>query len=204
MLSYYASRLPAVEINNTFYRMPAPSLLEKWTQHVPSNFLFILKAPRRITHEKRLNAADSEVAYFLQVSSVLGERLGPVLFQLPPFQKKDAARLRTFLSLLPKTLRAAFEFRHESWFDSEVSEILALAGAALCYADTEEPLTPPQLSPPWCYVRLRRPDYDETALKQWVERISKVQDAFVFFKHEEEGRGPALAGQFLELSRRGS
>src|SRR5262252_7933757 len=155
MLAYYAERLPAVEINNTFYRMPKPALLEGWSAEVPEEFRFILKASQRITHFKRLKDAGSEVEYFFGVASTLGDRLGPALFQLPPNLKKDLPRLQAFLSILPAGRRAAFEFRHASWFEDDVFEALRAASAALCIAEDEELATPLVPTAGWGYLRLR-------------------------------------------------
>jgi len=203
MLAHYAQRLGTVEINNTFYRMPSRTVLERWTQEVPDGFCFVLKATQRITHQKRLSAAAApDVSYFFDVASALGPRLGPVLFQLPPFLKKDAARLRDFLALLPEGRRAAFEFRHPTWFDEEVYEALRSRGAALCSSDTDEsgkegaPVVP---TAAWGYLRLRRADYGDADLAAWAERVRAQpwEEAFVFFKHEDEGRAPAQAARFL-------
>jgi len=204
MLRYYAERFPTVEINNTFYRMPDKDMLARWIEEVPAGFTFVLKAPRRITHVQRLSAdsADS-VSYLFTTASVLGERLGPVLFQLPPFQRKDVGRLRAFLERLPADRPAAFEFRHESWFDDEVYDALRAKGAALCAADTDEsgeegaPVVP---TASWGYLRLRRADYAEADLGTWADRIRAQpwERAFVFFKHEEAGKGPALARRLLD------
>ena len=205
MLAFYAERFATVEINNTFYRMPKPELLAGWAEDVTANpnFVFVLKAPQRITHIKRLHAsAAPDLAYFLETAGTLGTRLGPLLFQLPPNQKKDAERLRAFLALLPKGTRTAFEFRHESWFDDEVYQALRASSAALVVSDTDD--TPPEgpalmTACDFGYLRLRRSDYDEAALRIWAERV-KAQpwtDAFVFLKHEDEGKGPELAQQFL-------
>src|SRR5215510_14969897 len=138
MLAYYSSRLPAVEINNTFYRMPQQSLLENWKSQVPSSFRFSLKAPQRITHFKRLKEADDEIKYFLDTASVIGESLGVVLFQLPPNMKKDLPRLESFLEKLPGNVRSAFEFRHPTWFDDDVLAVLRKTNRALCISDTDE------------------------------------------------------------------
>ena len=195
MLRYYASRLPAVEINNTFYRMPRATLLEGWAEQVPDGFAFALKASQQITHRKRLKDAAEAVAYFFGVATTLGDRLGPVLFQLPPNLKKDLPRLRDFLALLPPASSSAFEFRHESWFDDDVFETLSSARAALCWAEDETLATPPRSTAGWGYLRLRRPDYGEAELAAWAERIraQSWSEAYVFFKHEEEGTGPRLA-----------
>src|SRR5215472_11398980 len=203
MLHYYGERFRTVEINNTFYRMPKESVLESWAADVPANFKFVLKASQRITHMQRLKDAGDSVSYLLKVAGTLGERLGPLLFQLPPFLKKDASRLRDFLALLPTERRAALEFRHESWFDEEVFGLLRDHQAALCIAEAEDGIEVPFVSTAdWGYLRLRRPDYQDSDLKEWGQRIGKQnwRDAFVFFKHEEEGKGPQMAKRFLELA----
>ncbi len=199
MLSFYAGRLPAVEINNTFYRMPKPALLSAWSEQVPPEFRFVLKASQRITHRKRLKDAGEEVAYFFATAATLGERLGPSLFQLPPNLKKDLPRLETFLGVLPDGARAAFEFRHASWFDDEVFEALRTRGAALCVAEDEELATPLVATAGWGYLRLRRQDYDDAAVAAWADRVRGQAwgEAYVFFKHEDAGSGPRLAAEFL-------
>jgi uncharacterized protein YecE (DUF72 family) len=205
MLRFYAERFQAVEINNTFYRMPAPELLARWAQEVPPGFRFVLKSPRRITHEKRLVDVSDTTARLFEVAASLGDKQGPFLFQLPPYSKKDTARLRDFLGLLPPGVRAAFEFRDPSWEDDEVSETLRAAGAALCFADTDEAQGEPRLLPTarFGYLRLRRAGYDEAALRWWADRIRAQpwDEAFVFFKHEDEARGPRLAAQLMEALR---
>jgi uncharacterized protein YecE (DUF72 family) len=185
MLRHYASKLPAVEINNTFYRMPKASLLSQWAEQVPDGFRFVLKASQQITHRLRLKDAGQPVAYFFDVASTLGDRLGPALFQLPPNLKKDLPRLKDFLALLPPASRSAFEFRHETWFDDEVFG------------------TPMRATAGWGYLRLRRQDYDEAALADWAKMVAgeKWDEAYVFFKHEDGGAGPKLAARFLELFR---
>src|SRR4051812_26125545 len=203
MLRFYGERFRSVEINNTFYRMPKASVLEGWAAEVPADFKFVLKAPQRITHMQRLKDAGDSVSYFLKVASVLKERLGPLLFQLPPFMKKDAARLREFLALLPADRRAAFEFRHQSWIDEEIFELLRQHKAALCIAEAEEGIDVPFVSTAdWGYLRLRRSDYGDAELKSWVEKIQALSwtDAFIFFKHEDEGKGPQMGKRFLELA----
>ncbi|HEY7514378.1 MAG TPA: DUF72 domain-containing protein [Vicinamibacteria bacterium] len=202
MLGFYARRFGTVEINNTFYRMPTKTILSRWMGEVPEGFSFVLKAAQRITHQKRLSATAAEdLAHFFETASVLGPLLGPVLFQLPPFLKKDAARLRDFLALLPPGRRAAFEFRHASWFDDEIYDALRARGAALCSADTDESgdsgaSVVPTAS--WGYLRLRRENYGEGDLATWAERVEAQpwEDAYVFFKHEEEGKAPRLAETF--------
>jgi uncharacterized protein YecE (DUF72 family) len=203
MLSYYSRRLPAVEINNTFYRLPQPGMIENWKAQVPPQFRFSIKATQRITHIKRLNNCAEETKYLLDTAALLEERLGVVLFQLPPNMKKDSERLRTFLTLISEPLRAAFEFRHESWFDGETYELLRAKDCALVVSDTDEkPLSEIINTATWGYLRLRRTAYEENDLKEWMERVQnqKWKDAFVFFKHEDEGVGPKLAARFLGLS----
>jgi len=203
MLRFYGERFRAVEINNTFYRMPKPSVLEAWAADVPADFKFVLKASQRITHMQRLKDAGDSVNYLLKVAGTLKERLGPLLFQLPPFLHKDVPRLREFLDLLPADTRAAFEFRHQSWFDSEILDLLREHRAVLCIAEAENDLEIPFASTAdWGYLRLRRPDYGDPELKTWGERVLQQnwRDAFIFFKHEEEGKGAAMASRFLELT----
>jgi len=203
MLRFYGERFLSVEINNTFYRMPKASVLEAWAEEVPADFRFVLKAPQRITHMQRLKDAGDSVSYLLNVAGALKERLGPLLFQLPPYLKKDLPRLREFLSLLPSDRPSAFEFRHETWLDSEVFELLREHRAVLCIAEAEEGLEIPFVSTAdWGYLRLRRPDYTDADLKTWAKRVQDQnwQNAFVFFKHEEEGMGPKMAKRFLELA----
>ena len=204
MLSYYSRRLPAVEINNTFYRLPQPSMIENWNAQVPARFRFSIKATQRITHIKRLNNVADETKYLLETAALLEKRLGVVLFQLPPNFKKDSERLKTFLDLLQPDLRTAFEFRHESWFDDETFDLLRERDCALVVSDTDEkPLTEIISTARWGYLRLRRTAYEENDLIEWMKRVQdqKWKDAFVFFKHEDEGVGPKLAAQFLELAK---
>ena len=203
MLHYYGEQFRAVEINNTFYRMPTASVLETWAAAVPADFRFVLKAPRRITHMQQLKDAADSLAYLLDTAGTLGRRLGPLLFQLPPGLKKDLPRLREFLVLLPPQRRAAFEFRHPSWFDEAVFDLLRAHQAALCIADVEDDLKVPVVATAdWGYLRLRRTDYDDADLQSWVSRVQGQpwQEAFVFFKHEDAGTGPRLAKRFLELA----
>jgi uncharacterized protein YecE (DUF72 family) len=203
MLHYYAERFRTVEINNTFYRMPKASVLEAWAGEVPTDFKFVLKASQRITHIQRLKDADESLAYLLDVAGTLNERLGPLLFQLPPSLKKDAPRLREFLALLPPQCRAAFEFRHPSWFDEEVFALLRDQQAALCIAEAEGNLEVPFVATAdWGYLRLRRADYGDTELKAWVKRVraQNWREAFVFFKHEDEGKAPQMAKRFIDLA----
>jgi len=203
MLRFYGERFRSVEINNTFYRMPKESVLEAWAAEVPADFKFVLKASQRITHMQRLKDAGDSLSYLLRVAGVLMNRLGPLLFQLPPNLQKDAPRLREFLKLLPPDRRAAFEFRHQSWFDDEIFGLLREHKAVLCIAEAENDLDIPFISTAdWGYLRLRRPDYGDDELKLWAERVRQQawQDAFIFFKHEDAGKGPKMAARFLELA----
>lgn len=203
MLSFYAARLSTVEINSTFYRMPKPSVLEGWARKVPSDFVFVLKASRRITHHARLEEASFDsVSYLWTVAAALGEHLGPVLFQLPPNMKKDVERLDAFAANLPARMRAAFEFRNDSWFDDETYETLRRHGHTLCLADTEDEDEPTIVETAnWGYLRLRREEYTDDALRAWLEAIDAQpwEECFVFFKHEDEGAAPRLAARVLEL-----
>lgn len=204
MLSSYAERLSTVEINNTFYRMPKREMLEGWASKVPEDFVFVLKASRKITHHARLKeAAADSVEYLWDVANVLGPHLGPILFQLPPNMKKNTDRLVSFMGTLPEGLRAAFEFRNESWFDDEVYQALREHGQALCLADTDDDDTRGLVSTTdWGYLRLRREDYTDAALRAWKSAITAQpwKEAFVFFKHEDEGAAPRLAQHLLTLS----
>ena len=203
MLSFYASHFGTVEINNTFYRMPNEKLVTTWASEVPDGFTFVLKAPQRITHHKKLDAAD-ETRYFFQVASALGAKLGPVLFQTPPFLRKDVQRLHDFLEEVPRDKRVCFEFRHESWMDEDVFRALRERDAALCVADTDEVEDPDKIlvsTASWGYLRLRRTEYTDEQLAAWARRVQAQSwsDAFVFFKHEDEGKGPIFATRFLAL-----
>ena len=205
MLAFYASKLPAVEINNTFYRMPKPEALVTWREQTPKDFRFVIKAPKRITHVARLLDAGQEVERLASVASVLGDQLGPVLFQLPPFLKVETTRLRDFLAELTRVaplLKAAFEFRHASWFCDEVYAALTSHDAALCVADDEKLSTPMVATASWGYLRLRREDYSHDDVQRWFAQ-TKAQpwsDTYVFFKHEDAGLGPGLATSFLAMA----
>ena len=203
MLRYYAERFATVEINNTFYRMPAETMLSTWANEVPARFTFTLKAPRRITHEKRLREAGADVAEFVRRAQTLGGKLGVLLFQLPPYFKKDLPRLTDFLALLPSGLRAAFEFRNESWQSDDVYEALRARGAMLCVTDTDEGDTPFVVTSDWGYVRLRRTHYDDGDLRPWVERIAaqRLARTYVYFMHEDEALGTRFAQRLNELWR---
>jgi uncharacterized protein YecE (DUF72 family) len=203
MLKFYSDHFNTVEINNTFYRMPKKEVLEAWKNEVPGNFTFIIKAPKRITHINKLEANDSS-EYFIKTVSSLDNQLGVLLFQLPPYFKKDLPRLQSFLNSLPDNIKAAFEFRNKSWFDDEVYNALKNKNAALCLSDTdEEPVKNIIPTADWGYLRLRKSAYNSVSLKKWDEKISTQgwNEAYILFKHEDEAKGPRFAKKFLELSK---
>jgi uncharacterized protein YecE (DUF72 family) len=203
MLRYYAERFATVEINNTFYRMPTEAMLVRWSQEVPGNFAFTLKAPRRISHDKRLRETETEVAEFARRAGALGGKLGVLLFQLPPFLKKDLPRLRDFLQVLPSGPRVAFEFRNDTWQDDEVYETLRTRAAMLCVTDTDEGETPFVATSDGGYIRLRRTHYDDSDLSAWVERIAaqRLARTYVYFMHEDQALGTRFATRLNELWR---
>jgi uncharacterized protein YecE (DUF72 family) len=209
MLQHYASRFSAVEVNNSFYRTPSEAVLATWAGEVPEGFRFVMKASRRITHNGRLKDEDGSLAYFLRAVNPLGPRLGPTLFQLPPTFPKDLPRLRAFLERLPRHWPAAFEFRHDSWFDDEVYQLLAARDAALVAVDEDESEgrgAPLVITAGWGYLRLRRSGYDPAALQHWAATIGRQpwEVAFVFLKHEEGSpAGPAAAETLQELLKTG-
>ena len=196
MLSYYAERLPTVEINYTFRAMPKRSMLEGWAQKTPPYFRFALKAPQRITHIARLRGGDT-LNYFIETSDALGERLGPVLFQLPPDLTCDNALLADFLGELNGRVRPAFEFRNRSWFCDATLETLRAGKAALCIAESEKLSSPIERTAPHVYLRLRKETYDDAGLREWAGRIRKLADeaneVCAYFKHE--AAAPALAAR---------
>jgi uncharacterized protein YecE (DUF72 family) len=207
MLRFYATRLSSVEINNTFYRMPTAALLQRWGQEVPEGFDFVLKAPRRITHVKRLREVGEDVRHLQEVASTLGGKLGPLFYQLPPTLKKDLDALRELLAAAGEARRAAFEFRHPSWDGEDTVALLHEHGAAKCLAETDEAETPAVPGGgTWGYLRLRRQEYGDRQLQAWVGRVQAQPwtDVWVFFKHEDAGRGPALAARFLQCWREGA
>lgn len=202
MLSFYATKLPAVEVNNTFYRLPKRELIDLWSSQVPPEFRFVIKASQKITHMRRLKGAGDETNYLMDVVSLLEKKLGVVFFQLPPNFKKDVERLGAFLDALPKNVPIAFEFRHATWFDEEVYALLRAHNVALCLADTDDELDVPLVSTAdWGYMRLRRPEYPPAEMKKWRDWVQsqKWEQAFVFFKHEDAGAGPKMAMEFLSL-----
>jgi uncharacterized protein YecE (DUF72 family) len=197
MLDYYAARFSVVEINATFYRMPTAKTLAGWAAATPASFVFALKIPQRITHFLRLRDVDEPLRYFCDTARTLGPKLGPLLFQLPPSFAKDLGRLADLLALLPPGLQYAFEFRHRTWLADDVYERLRRANAALCIADTEAGTTPLLPTADFGYLRLRDEGYGDDDLGRWAETVRGLagawRQAYVFFKHEESGAGPALA-----------
>lgn len=202
-LRYYADRFASVEINYTFYKMPSVRLLQGWAKEVPERFAFTLKAPRRITHDLRLRDAADVVTDFCEVAGALKERLGVILFQLPPFLKRDTPRLEDFLHQMPPDFRVAFEFRNASWFTEEVYETLRRFGVALCIADAPEREVPWEPTADFGYFRLRQPDYSDDLLHERAHRIESLarnwRDVFLYFKHEAEGKGPVFAAKLRSL-----
>jgi uncharacterized protein YecE (DUF72 family) len=205
MLEFYGTRLPTVEINNTFYQMPKVTVLENWARNTPAGFRFAIKASRRITHLSRLKAdsATDSLAYLYRNLEALGEKRGPVLFQLPPFLKKDLPRLSDFLQLLPTGHGAAFEFRNESWYDDDVYEALKGAGAALCLSEREDNVAPQMVeTAAWGYVRLRLEEYSDAQLEQWAARLLATgwKEIHAYFMHEPTA--PAYAQSLMRFATR--
>jgi uncharacterized protein YecE (DUF72 family) len=201
MLPYYAARFPTVEINYTFYRAPTPAILEGWSRATPEPYRVTLKAPRRITHDARLRDCAESVQRFVETARTLGPKLGVLLFQLPPFLRKDVALLDDFLAGLPSGVAAAFEFRHVSWLDEAVYARLHARQLALCVADSERLSTPVELTAEYGYFRLRDEGYTPEDISAWADTIAArtegCREVFVYFKHEEEGKGPQLARQLI-------
>jgi uncharacterized protein YecE (DUF72 family) len=197
MLPYYAARFASVEINNTFYRMPSEQAVLGWSQATPPRFRLTLKAPRRITHQARLRNCAAAVEHFVRVASALADKRGALLFQLPPYLRKDSALLADFIAMLPQDSCAAFEFRHPSWFDDELYALLASRNLALCISDSEKLSTPVQITASHAYFRLRDEGYTAADIARWgeviAERAAPCSDVFVYFKHEESGKGPEFA-----------
>jgi uncharacterized protein YecE (DUF72 family) len=202
MLPYYAARFPTVEINYTFYRMPTEKLVGGWAAQVPAPYKLTLKAPRRITHDSRLKNCGPLVAAFCAVAGSLGDKLGALLFQLPPNAKKDLPLFDAFVSDLPPGARAAFEFRHPSWIEDDVFERLRRRNLALCVADSAKMSTPVQITADYAYFRLRDEGYTADDIARWADTIARettlCRDVFVYFKHEEEGKGPEFARLLMQ------
>ena len=208
MFGFYAERFHTVEINYTFYRMPTAKTTQAWRDQAPAGFMYTLKAPQKITHLRRLKDAGEDLAFFADSARVLGPHLGALLFQLPPNLKCDAARLDAFLAAMPAGLRTAFEFRHDSWLNDEVYAVLAARGAALVIADFGTRTTPIHPTARHGYFRLRDEGYAPADLARWADRLIEAggawEDVFVYFKHEDAGKGPEFGRAFLEiLTRRG-
>jgi uncharacterized protein YecE (DUF72 family) len=205
MLPFYASKFPTVEINYTFYRMPTPKLIAGWREQVPPQFRFTLKAPKRITHDKRLRPAEvaESVNGFIAAAAELGPQMAALLFQLPPNFKKDLPLLNEFLSLLPPKTTAAFEFRNASWLDDQVFDALRARNIALCIADSEARQTPEIATADYVYLRLRDEGYGDADIAKWTATAQKLgetaKDVFVYFKHEDEGKGAAFGLQMMKL-----
>jgi uncharacterized protein YecE (DUF72 family) len=197
MLPYYAERFPTVEINYTFYRMPTEKILDGWDRATPDRYALTLKAPKRITHDARLRNCADRVRQFLEAASLLGPKLGALLFQLPPNLKKDVGLLREFLDSFPPRVRAAFEFRHDSWFDDSVFDALRERQMALCIADSEKLSAPLVATAGFGYYRLRDEGYSAADISRWADVVhadaAGGREVFVYFKHEEEGKGPEFA-----------
>jgi uncharacterized protein YecE (DUF72 family) len=196
MLAFYAEHFNTVEVNYTFYRMPTPALLEGWSKGTPDGFRFTLKAPRRITHDAKLQRCEDLTRNFCQTAAGLGSKLGALLFQLPPTFKRTDAVFESFLDLIPEGTRAAFEFRHPSWHSEEVFEALRRRNLALCVADSEKMSTPVVTTADFAYFRLRDEGYQDADIVRWAAVISgleSTQERFVYFKHEEQGKGPDFA-----------
>lgn len=201
MLGYYAGKFPTVEINNTFYRLPKQNVLEDWASQVPGEFTFAIKASQRITHHARLKEESADTLDFLlRNTAVLGDRLGPILFQLPPNLKKDVARFRGFLGLLPTDRKYVFEFRHESWFDDEIYDAMRERDIAMCIIEQDEFKCPMISTASWGYLRLHRLDYGDAALGEWAKCVNAQgwKEVYVFFKHDEgAGSGPPAVNTFV-------
>jgi uncharacterized protein YecE (DUF72 family) len=202
MLPYYAERFPTVEINYTFYRAPNEKILDGWSKATPERFKLTLKAPKRITHDARLRDCADRVRQFLETAAVLGPKLGALLFQLPPNLKKDVPLLEAFVDSFPPRVCAAFEFRHESWFDDVVFDVLSRRNLALCIADSERLSTPIELTADYAYFRLRDEGYTPEDIARWAgairDKTAVCREAFVYFKHEEEGKGPEFGRLLMQ------
>ena len=202
-LKYYATQLNTVEVNFTFRQLVKETTIEKWLNETPQEFRFGIKAHQVITHIKRLKATEDFVKRFLGTIEALAraERLGPVLFQLPPNLKADRELLETFLATIPRGLRAAFEFRHTSWFGDDIFHMLREHNIALCVAETEERTTPDVVTADFCYYRFRKPTYTPDERRGMVDRIQEHlgqnREVFAYFKHEETPEGALYAVEVL-------
>jgi uncharacterized protein YecE (DUF72 family) len=205
-LKYYATQLTAVEVNYTFRRSLSEKAATGWVADVGPNFRFALKANQYITHIRRLQNAEEAIQRFLPTLQPLATQLGPVLFQMPPTAKADVAVLRDFLALLPRNFKAAFEFRHESWFSDDIYQALQERNATLCVAETEKLNTPEVRTANYIYFRFRQPSYSADDLKKLVERVGRCVadglETYAFFKHEEDPRSPHNAVEVLRSVQR--
>jgi uncharacterized protein YecE (DUF72 family) len=197
MLGFYAARFSSTEINYTFRSIPSVKTIDRWNVETPDEFCFSLKAPQRVTHFAKLRNCGPVMTAFLDAVKGMRKKQGPILFQLPPTFKKDAEVLREFLGGLPRRIRAAFEFRHDSWFDDETFGILAEKNAALCIAESEDLATPRVATADFGYLRPRREDYTKRDIAKWADFVrgqsKRWSDAFIYFKHEETCVGPGFA-----------
>lgn len=204
MLAFYAARFPTVEINYTFYRLPTEKLLAGWAAGTPDTFTFTLKAPRRITHDAKLQRCEDLLQSFIRIGKTLGPKLAVFLFQLPPTFKKNPEVFKAFADLIPEGTRAAFEFRHASWLDAEIFDALRQRNLALCIADSEKMSTPVEMTADYAYFRLRDEGYQPADIGRWagvIKGLSGIGGAYVYFKHEEEGKGPEFAASLIEALR---
>jgi uncharacterized protein YecE (DUF72 family) len=201
MLAFYAERFPTVEINYTFYRLPNEKLVAGWAAGTPSPYKLTLKAPKRITHDRKLKDVGDLLRAFCGVAGTLGDKLGVLLFQLGPAFKVNLDVFDAFLADLPPGAKAAFEFRHASWFDDAVYDRLRARNLALCIADSEKLSTPVVATADYGYFRLRDEGYVDTDLDRWADVVRQHQaqwkDTFVYFKHEEAGKGPDFARRLM-------
>jgi uncharacterized protein YecE (DUF72 family) len=202
MLAYYATKFRAVEIDSTFYRLPAAKTLEGWRDTAPEGFRFTIKAAQQITHRQRLKVPSEALDYLTGAVPTLGSHLGTLFFQLPPFSRCDLGKLETFLTALPSGLPCAFEFRHDSWFVPEVYKLLRERGAALIVHDTDEGCSPLEITGPFVYVRLRKAGYSAEARENWRKQFKEWADSgidvFAFIKHKDNPDAPRIALEFAE------
>ena len=203
-LEYYATKLNAVEVNFTFRQLLKDTTAEKWIEATPAGFRLSIKAHQVITHIKRLKGVEDFIPRFLGTIEAIAraEKLGPLLFQLPPNMKVDATLLQEFLTVLPRAVASAFEFRHASWFTDEIFAILKNGNRALCIAETEERTTPDVVTADFCYYRYRKPTYTPEERRAMVDRIrehlGRGRNVFAYFKHEETPEGAISAVEILK------
>lgn len=197
-LSFYAQHFKTTEINNTFYRIPTYQLTESWYKEVPPDFLFTLKMSQAVTHRKKLRNAEEEMERFLDAATGLKERLGTILVQLPPYFKKDTATLESFLQNYANKARLAFEFRHETWYTTEIYELLKKYNTTLAVVEAEDNTVVREVTGSFIYMRLRKGDYEKTELKEWADWMGTQKvDIYCYLKHDE--KAPVLAQQLLEF-----